>query len=214
MPRLATCHVCRTLTRLPDPPASAPLVPARVAWIEHGQEVEHVYRDPHGMPVMVAKYDPALEDWITRHEHADIHIPDFQKYDLAFIDRDTWQAYDVVAQIKEGMSKDHGVMYAERDQLKDDALKCYGEHHRPKTSCIDVFSESKLIGSKESRHHLAPDERMYLCHLCPFVHGYVVPQIRLKRGDYDEDGDAVMKRQRRREFLQRQAMLRRLRGGR
>ena len=184
MPRLATCHLCRTLTRLPDPPASAPLVPARVAWMEDGREVEVTYRNDRGMPTMVHKWDPALEDWVARHAHDDIHIPDIEKWDLAYIDKLTWDATNIVKQIQTGLKDSHGVMYDERDQLKDDAMACFNEHHRPTDRCMDVFSESKVIGSHESQKGIKPNDRMFLCHLCPFVHGYVIPKVRHKKG-YD-----------------------------
>jgi hypothetical protein len=186
MPRLAVCHVCHSLTRLPDAPASAPLVPARIAWTEDGQEREYTYRDEAGNPFMVAKWDPALEDWMERHSHSGRQdLTDLPKMEVATIDQLAWDSTEVIKQIGAEMSQLNGAMYTERDQLKDDALKCFGDHHRPKTGCIDVFSESKLIGSHESNRNIPKDQQMYLCHLCPFVHGYVIPQIRHKKG-YDK----------------------------
>ena len=67
--------------------------------------------------------------------------------------------------------------------MKEDALACFNEHHRPTDSCIDVFSEKKLVGNLDSYKRMAPNDRMFLCHLCPYVHGYVVPKIRAQRGD-------------------------------
>lgn len=185
MPRLALCHCCRTLTRLPDPPAKAPLVPARIAWIEDGQEVEHIYRDDDGLPTMVAQYDPALEDWITRHSHDDIPLPDAEKFALWFTNQQTWNTADVIATVKKEMGDALGSMYIERDELKDDALYCFEKHNRPTTSCPDVFSEGKVIGSHESNKRIDPQQRMYLCHACPYVHGYVVPKARHAKG-YDD----------------------------
>jgi hypothetical protein len=134
--------------------------------MEDGREQEFTYRDEAGKPFMVPKYDPALEDWVDRHAHDDIHRPDAEKWDIAVVDNLTWQATDVVRHMKTSLEDSHGVMYSERDQLKDDAMKCFGEHHRPKDSCMDVFSESKLIGNHESQRHIPKSERMYLCHLC------------------------------------------------
>jgi len=149
--------------------------------MEDGHEREMTYRTDDG-PVMVAKWDPALEDWVTRHAHDDINLPDIQKWDLAYIDKLTWEATDVVKQIQTGLKDSHGLMYTERDQLKDDAMRCFGDHHRPKDSCPDVFSESRLIGNHESQQGMPPNQRMYLCHLCPFVHGYVIPKVRRAKG--------------------------------
>lgn len=181
MPRLALCHMCNTITRLPDPPASAPLVPARIAWIEDGKEVEHIFRDEAGAPMMVAKYDPALEDWMTRHEHPD--VPErVHKHDLWRTDQATWNATDVVATVKKELKENQGRAYVERDELKDDAMRCFKDHGRPSETCSDVFSEAKTIGGHESNAHMAPNERMYLCHACPFVHGYVIPKTRDAQG--------------------------------
>jgi hypothetical protein len=152
--------------------------------MEDGQEQEYTYRDEAGQPFMVAKYDPALEDWVERHAHDDIHVPDAAKWEIAVIDSLAWQSTEVVKQLGAEMSQLNGVMYTERDQLKEDALKCYGEHHRPQDRCPDVFSDSKVIGNHESNRNIPKDDRMYLCHLCPFVHGYVIPTIRHKKG-YD-----------------------------
>ena len=97
MPRLAMCHVCATLTRLPDPPEKAPLVPARWEWEdERGHREEFTFRDEAGQPVMVAQYDPALEDWVERHLHQD--IPETtRKHDIWGVDDLTWQTTDVVS---------------------------------------------------------------------------------------------------------------------
>jgi|SRR5580765_3820965 len=182
MPRLAMCHVCATLTRLPDPPEKAPLVPARWEWEdERGHREEFTFRDESGQPVMVAQYDPALEDWVERHLHQD--IPETtRKHDIWGVDDLTWQTTDVVSTVKRDMLEQTGKFYTERDELKDDALACFEKHGRPKDSCPDVFSDAKLIGGHESNRRMRPDDRLFLCHLCPFVHGYVVPTIRRKKG--------------------------------
>ena len=200
MPRLAACHICATLTRLPDPPASAPLVPARIAWMEDGREVEHVYRNPDGSPVLVAAYDPSLEDWITRHGHEDVNQPDHLKFDLWHVDQITWDAENIVRKTQNDLQEAHGRMYTERDELKDDAMACFNRHGRPKDSCTDVFSESKVIGgghdSNKVSQFIAPNDRMFLCHLCPFVHGYVIPNVRARKGYYDLNRQVRRRRRR------------------
>ena len=37
---------------------------------------------------------------------------------------------------------------------------------------------AKVIGNHESNKYMKDNDKMYLCHLCPFVHGYVAPQAR------------------------------------
>lgn len=154
-----------------------------MAWIEDGREVDYVFMDPDtNLPVMVAEHDPALEDWMTRHEHPD--VPEtFQKHQLYSADGEAFAA-GFMASLKKEIHEATGNMYAERDELKDDALKCFEAHHRPKDSCIDVFDESKIIGGHESNKHMKPKDKMYLCHACPFVHGYVIPDVRYKKGMY------------------------------
>jgi hypothetical protein len=186
MPRLALCHVCTSLTRLPDPPKSAPLVPARWEWEdEDGKMQEYWFKDEGGQQMMVAKYDPALEDWADRHEHRD--IPEtVHKHDLWSIDQLTWDTGQVMQMAKNSMMESTGQMYMERDELKADAFTCFEAHHRPKDSCPDVFSPAKIIGNHESNKHMADKDKMYLCHLCPFVHGYVMPkerEVKLRRAE-------------------------------
>lgn len=179
MPRLALCHCCHSLTKLPDPPKSAPLVPARWEWVDDdGKTQEYWFKDEGGQQMMVAQYDPALEDWVERHGHQEIPDELVHKHDLWSIDQLTWDTGKVMDMAKQSMMGATGEMYAERDELKADAFSCFEEHHRPKDSCPDVFSDSKVIGNHESNKRIPKDDKMYLCHLCPFVHGYVMPQAR------------------------------------
>ncbi len=191
MPRLALCHICTSLTRLPDAPKSAPLVPARWEWEdEDGKMQEYFFRDEAGQQMLVAKYDPALEDWVQRHEHLD--IPEQQmphRHDLWSIDQLTWDTGRVMEMAKGSMMDSTGQMYQERDELKDDAFNCFIAHHRPKDSCPDVFTAPKVIGNHESNKYMKDNEKMYLCHLCPFVHGYVAPkarEVKLRRSERRE----------------------------
>ena len=186
MPRLVSCHVCRTLSSLPDPPAKAPLVPARIAWMEDGKEVEYIFRDESGQVSMVPLYDPALEDWMTRHEHAEVPEDKMRKHDIYWTDQESFNS-GIVMSLKKEMEDATGQMYTERDQVKEDAMACFNAHHRPTDGCMDVFSESKLLGGHESNKRIPVNDRMFLCHACPFVHGYVIPDVRHKKGYYKEN---------------------------
>jgi hypothetical protein len=215
MPRLVICHVCHSLTRIPDPPSKAPLVPAHIAWMEDGKEQEYMFRDAGGQPFMVAQYDPALEDWVERHSHDDRHdLTDQQKWEIAVIDKLSWETTEVCKQIGAELSQLNGAMYTERDQLKEDALKCFGDHHRPKDTCPDVFSDSKLVGNHESNKNVPKDQRMYLCHLCPFVHGVVIPQVRHAKGFDAADPVTARRNVLRDQQRQQRRAMNRLRGGR
>lgn len=145
---------------------------------------EFTFRDTDGRTVMVAQFDPSLEDWVARHEHAD--IPEtVRKHDLWSVDETTWNATDVVTTIQRELRDSTGRLYIERDELKEDALACFEMHHRPKDSCPDVFSDERIVGGHESNRRMKKDDRLYLCHLCPFVHGYIIPQVRRRKGMYD-----------------------------
>jgi hypothetical protein len=150
-----------------------------------GEHEEFTYKDAAGAPIMVAKYDPSLEDWVERHLHPEIpdeiHGQPTKKHDVWATDQATWNATDVVATAQRELQQMMGAFYGERDELKDEAMKCFNEHHRPTDSCIDVFSDDKLIGNHESNKHMPKNDRMYLCHLCPFVHGYVIPEVRSRK---------------------------------
>jgi len=182
MPRLALCHQCATLTRLPDPPTGVRMVPARIAWMEDGREVEYVYRDDEGNPVMVAEYDPALEDWVRRHDHP--HPETMRIHDIWASDQLTWDTADVVHTVQKEMLDSTGKMYEEREELKADAIACFNKHNRPEFSCPDAFSKEKIIGGHESNRNIPDNQKMYLCHACPFVHGYIVPKVRAQKGYY------------------------------
>jgi hypothetical protein len=66
--------------------------------------------------------------------------------------------------------------YATRMQFHDDAMKCYGQHQRPKGQCPEFRSEKKrlLPDTKADRKEVglsdpknAPGPKVYLCQFCP-----------------------------------------------
>ena len=91
----------------------------------------------------------------------------------------------IVMSLKKEMEEATGSLYTERDQVKEDAMECFNRHGRPTDSCIDVFDESKILGGRrESNRRMPMISGMYLCHACPYVHGYVIPAVRHAKG-YD-----------------------------
>lgn len=193
MPRLVTCHHCHILVRIPDPPKGVPMVPARLQW-ENGQDF--VFRDDTGLPVMVPAYDPMLEDFTEKHRH---HYDDNQ---LGFsgviqvmqVDQKTWDSVDMVTKVKEALHKQTGQFYAEQDEYKSAAVKCYNAHGNPDTTtgCRDYMDDSKRIGpaqyqAEDGQTVRVPDKyRQYLCYICPFQQSYVNVELRRRKGMYQE----------------------------
>ena len=66
MPRLATCHMCHIIQRMPDVHPKTPLVPAMLEY-KDGQRI--VMPDEDGLPKMVPAFDPMLEEFVVKHEH-------------------------------------------------------------------------------------------------------------------------------------------------
>lgn len=106
-----------------------------------------------------------------------------RKHDIYATDQASFNQ-GIVMSLKKEMEEATGALYTERDQVKEDAMECFNRHHRPTTGCVDVFSEAKLLGGHESNKRMPMNDRMYLCHACPFVHGYVIPKVRSAKG-YD-----------------------------
>lgn len=190
MPRLATCHHCHILERLPDVPKGTPFRPARLQW-ETGEEF--IFRDDQGLPVMVPAYDPMLEDFTLRHQH---HYNDQELMEgviqVASVDQRTWDSMDIVTKIKQQYEKMTGHFYEERNEYMEAAAKCYNAHNNPTTGCPDYMHESKRIGTAvyeddDGKKIRVPDRfRQYLCYMCPFQHAYVNVELRRRKGMYKD----------------------------
>jgi hypothetical protein len=179
------------LERLPDVVKGTPMRPAYLQW-EDG--ADFIFTDDKGLPVMVPAYDPMLEDFTVRHQH---HYTDAQLMDLerpiiqvAAVDQRTWDSMDIVTKLKEQYQKQTGQFYAESNEYKDAAVKCYNEHNNPTTGCPDYKSDSKRIGmasyeDDDGHTHRVPDQfRQYLCYICPFQQSYVNVELRRRKGQY------------------------------
>ena len=174
MPRLASCNFCHILQRIPDVAPKTPLIPAILEWRD-GER--YIYRDEDGQPVMVPAYDPILEDFISKHEHG---MDDNQVIggliQVFKVDQRTWDSMDIVTQIKKELEQQHRQHYAEVDEYKESATKCYNAHGNPdiSTGCRDYMDDSKLIGKgsyDDGEGHtitVPPKFRQYLCYLCPY----------------------------------------------
>lgn len=119
---------------------------------------------------MEGKYDHHLQDAIRvhlgkygsdpgMHESLMIRVDDDE---MALIDKD---------RMKEALFDDRleSFLRGEREQLKEDAMKCYNLHNRPAygigIGCRDYHAEHRVIGQKEG---IAAKDRSYLCDFCPY----------------------------------------------
>ena len=107
MPRLATCHVCHIIERMPDVHPKTPLVPAI---LEYQDGMRLVLPDEDGLPKMVPMYDPMLEAFVVKHDHGlpDQAVTHGQQIEVMAVDQRTWEAMDVVTRIKSELERAHG----------------------------------------------------------------------------------------------------------
>ena len=193
MPRLATCHVCHVIERMPDVPAKIPLVPAILEWTT-GER--HVIRDDEGLPKMVPMFDPMLEAFVEKHNHdlPDKMITHADQIQIVQVAQKTWDAMDILTKVRTELQQATGEVYTENAEYREAAIKCYQNHGSPdlQDGCTDFMSESKQIGKwnyDDGEGHkitIDPKYRQYMCHLCPFMHAYVVVELRRRKGFYKD----------------------------
>ena len=204
MPRLVSCHFCRILQRIPDVPKDTPLIPAILEYTT-GERI--VMPDEDGHPKMVPAYDPVLEDFVERHDHGmpDTAITHRHMVETWAVDQKTWDAMDVVTQIRSELEKQHQAHYEEQDEYKEEALKCYNRHGNPDLSsgCPDYLNDDRRIGPASyddgDGHTITvpPKFRQYLCYVCPYQQTYIQVELRRKRGLYDDNKNLNMRKKRR-----------------
>ena len=192
MPRLATCHICHVLERMPDVPPDTPTVPCILEWTT-GERV--VVPDQDGHPKMVPAYDPVLEEFVRRHDHdlPDKAVTHGDQIQVIAVDQRTWEAIDMVTTIKTELQQQTGFVYDENQQHREDALKCYNAHGNPDLSsgCRDYLDDSKMIGQGHYEVDgqtltIPPKHRQYLCYMCPYQQTYIQVELRRRRGAYKE----------------------------
>lgn len=87
---------------------------------------------------------------------------------------------EIIRQIKGGGSKGlaevDDTYYDSRSTFMDDAMKCYGQHNKPKDGCVDWHISSKLLVPSTAKDRKAegmekyqnsPGKKTYLCDFCP-----------------------------------------------
>lgn len=141
----------------------------------------------------------------TRHAHGALRIGGADE-EIAVVDIDDleWMRGDIrdeiLSRFKHQWSGFEPELYATRSTFHEDALRCFGQHHRPKEGCLDYLDDSKLLTpsswkteaeeqidksdliriTNETRQHRKP---VHLCNFCP-VQTYVTTKRREQRGDY------------------------------
>lgn len=124
---------------------------------------------PYDGPV---QKDILLEDTLSRHmtewsthEVALIRVPESYWRNKPVQDR-------IVQQISQGGSRGIEELeeaqdyYGTRDTYREDALKCFNRHQRPKEGCIDYQNPDKRIGNPTSEGWKT-GPRVYACNFCP-----------------------------------------------
>lgn len=207
MPRLVSCNRCHILQRMPDVTKGTPMVPAKLEWRD-GERYE--YRDDTGLPVMVPAFDPLLEDFVIKHDHGvhDNVVIHGQLIQVWTVDQKTWDSLDVVTRVKTELEQQFHTHYAERDEYREEALKCFGRHGNPDitTGCRDYLADDRRIGPATYEGEngqtisVPPKFRHYLCHLCPFQQAAVTVELRRRKGMYNEDKVLKTRAKRRKQY--------------
>ena len=157
MPRLLVCKPCGTLYNMMD------------------------YDGP-------SEYDMELQEIIKKHLHqANDPRPESHMSQIFRCDDDTASKLDMETEVKKELMKNEVEVREMRNDLKEDALKCFSKHGRPKADCLDYCSEEKTVGRKRG---VPKQHRQYLCLYCP-VQEYYQHKIRSAKGLYSTKGDTV-----------------------
>jgi hypothetical protein len=174
--RLATCLFCHTITKLSDFEGFNP------------------------------DYDVVLQDWIDRHLHSvpvdeipgplhagaqivAVDMPEITRSPAFFsmpiedqeraLERITGEA---VIQLQSELMRTTNEVFEYRDDLRDEAAKCYLRHNSPswpERGCIDYRDDSKRVG----RTKVPAKLQKHLCDFCPYSSTIMVERRR-RRGAY------------------------------
>jgi hypothetical protein len=134
------------------------------------------------------EYDMELQEIIKKHLHqANDSRPESHMSQIFRCDDDTASKLDMETEVKKELMKNEIEVREMRNDLKEDALKCFSKHGRPSADCVDYCSEGKTVGRKMG---VPKDKRMYLCFYCP-VQEYYQYKIRSAKGLYSTKSDTV-----------------------
>jgi len=142
----------------------------RIAYCFHCNSLTKV--EPYEGP---PEYDAHLQRWIDEHLHG-MSIDDhpggklFTKEASQFDHSgEAGEAIEeqMVEEVRSELAKVNLEVYAMRDSVKEDAVKCHRKHgqpHYPQKGCPDYRSESKALGRQD-----VPEQfRQFQCTYCPY----------------------------------------------
>lgn len=160
MARLLICSTCKTVDKLPDYAS------------ENDPEAKHDYHLRDAIDLHMRKFGGPVE----RHKANLFSIADDE---LALIDESRLQqaVHD---------NRLESFIKEERENFKEDALRCYNLHNRPTygigygVGCPDYRTKSRAIGRTAG---LPPEQWSYVCDFCPY-HSYVEHAQHKKSGLY------------------------------
>lgn len=164
--RLCFCYHCRSLSRIDDYDGD---------YAEDGEPLnDHllenwVQRHRHGL-------DTSVEPGTTRDAHPGGRVFPFEGRDIEVHDGRLDGVKVVVAneveQVRAELAKAGVEVFELKDELKDDAQKCFIRHKRPQypdRKCIDYHTDSKWLGRRERLEGQTFNVRQgYLCAFCPY----------------------------------------------
>lgn len=126
----------------------------------------------------------ALDDVVRRHQHQEIPEHLRKGGNLVKIPQDTWDLLGEETVINSALEKLKWEADAYRDQLREDAGRCFRQHGNPDVNegrhCIDYNTDSKRLGVTKGR---PKDQQLYLCQFCPYTSS-IVTAIRHQKGMY------------------------------
>jgi hypothetical protein len=172
MPRLLVCRKCQTVEELPlyDGPAELEAQDPMLDGMVRRHVQKHGDLEPDAAALLVASEDLC-------------HCPKHRGSGATL-----WEGHrdEVLGNLKERWTGFHPEFYATKDTYREDALKCYTAHRRPKgTDCVDWRSDHKRLTPENWK-----GREVYLCDFCP-VASTVTTEMRHKRGMYKREPGEV-----------------------
>ena len=147
----------------------------RIAYCYQCQSLSKV--EPYEGP---PEYDAHLQRWIDEHLHGKspddargmLFAKEASQFDHTGSESGEGDAIEeqMVEEVRAELRQANLEVYALRDSVKEDAVKCHRKHgqpHWPTKPCPDYRSESKSLGRKD----MPEQYRQFQCTYCPYQVG-------------------------------------------